>query len=228
MNDATAWMLWRVRGLHTHIPASIATPIQRTVERAAARSPAALAILYETDKRPGIHDYTDHYRRILRPLRSKPLTLLEIGILNGASLRLWRRFLPRARIVGIDLELPELDLPGVEMHAGDQSDQAFLASLVSRYGGFDVVIDDGSHIAAHIQASFQALFPAVSPGGWYVIEDLHTAYWQSHDGGPPGTPGTAIDLIKGLVDRTQEESGMRDVDELRLYESIAFIRKAPA
>src|SRR4051795_12944418 len=129
MNSAAVWLLWRVRGLHTHLPESLARPIQRTVERAVAGSPGALSVLYDIDKGPRLHNYTAHYRTFLRPLRSKPVTLLEIGILNGGSLRLWRRFLPKAKVVGIDLEIPpDLDLPGVEMHQGDQSDEAFLAS----------------------------------------------------------------------------------------------------
>jgi hypothetical protein len=113
------------------------------------------------------------------------------------------------------------------MHAGDQSDETFLARLISHYGGFDIVIDDGSHIASHVHASFRALFPAVRPGGWYVIEDLETSYWGSHEGGPTGTSGTAVELVKSVVDRTQAESGVRDAAELHVFDGIAFIRKAP-
>ena len=114
------------------------------------------------------------------------------------------------------------------MHQGDQSDESFLASLASRYGGFDIVIDDGSHIGAHVRASFRVLFPALRPDGWYVIEDLQTSYWDSHEGGPVGTPGTAVELIKSLVDRTQADSATRDIAELHLFDCIAFIQKAPA
>jgi demethylmacrocin O-methyltransferase len=228
VNDAAVWILWRIRGVQSRLPPALATPFQRVVERAASRSPGALSILYDIDKGPKAHDYTQHYRRYLGPLRSETLTLLEIGVLKGGSMRLWRRYLPKARIVGIDLQLPNRQLPGVELHRGDQSDEEFLASLVSRYGGFDVVIDDGSHIGRHIQASFRALFPAVRPGGWYVIEDLQTSYSTSHEGGPAGMPGTGVDLIKGLVDRAQTDSGDRDVAELHLYDRIAFIRRAGA
>jgi hypothetical protein len=226
MNEALVSVLWRVRGIQSRLPAALAAPFGRGLETLLSRSPAALSILYDIDKGPRLHGYTDHYGQFFRPLRSKPITLLEIGILKGGSLRLWRRFLPKARIVGIDLELPDLNLPGVEMHAGDQSDVEFLVSLISRYGGFDVVIDDGSHVGTHVRTSFHVLFPALRPGGWYVIEDLETSYWESHEGGAPGSPGTAVDLVKGLIDRTQVDSGARDVAELHIFEGIAFIRKA--
>jgi demethylmacrocin O-methyltransferase len=220
------WALWRLRGIQSRLPPAVAAPFGRGLENACSRSPSALAILYDIDKGPERHDYADRYRSFLRPFRSEAITLLEIGILKGGSLRLWRRFLPKARIVGIDLELPDLDLPGVEMHRGDQSDEEFLESLISRYGGFDVVIDDGSHVGTHVRTSFRVLFPALRPGGWYVIEDLETSYWESHEGGPPGSPGTAVDLVKSLVDRTQIDSGDRDIAELHIFEGIAFVRKA--
>jgi hypothetical protein len=226
MNTALTQALWHVRALHLHVPKRIASPIQHAVERAAARSPTALSILYDTDKGPQRHCYTDIYRELLGPLRPRPITVLEIGIDKGASLRLWRRFLPKATVVGIDLEPPATHIPGVQMHAGDQSDEIFLADIIDRYRGLDPVIDDGSHIASHIRASFNKLFPALRAGGWYVIEDLWTAYHGgAYEGGPSGTPGTAIELIKGLVDRTQGESGANDVAELHLFDSIVFIRK---
>lgn len=220
-------MLWHIRALHLHLPRSLATPIQHGTERIATRSPTALSILYDTDKGPQRHLYTERYRELLGPTRRELKSIAEIGIHKGASLRLWRRYFPNATIAGLDLEPPPgLDLPGVEMYAGDQSDTAFLKSVIDRHMPFDLVIDDGSHIASHIRASFDAFFPALRSGGWYVIEDLETSYREGrYEGGPPGTPGTAIELIKGLVDRTQPQSGARDVSELHLFEGIAFLRK---
>lgn len=230
VNAAVERLLWHVRALHLHAPPAVVAPVQRGAERLASRSPAALAILFDTDKGPHRHRYTERYRELLGPRRTKIESVLEIGIRKGASLRMWRRYLPAAAIVGIDLHLPrDLSLPGVEMYAGDQSDAAFLRTVSDRHGPFDLVIDDGSHVARHIQASFEVLFPTVRPGGWYVIEDLETAYVEEvYEGGPPGTPGTAAELVKGLVDRTQSRSGLRDVEELHVFEGIAFIRKAEA
>ena len=185
MNAAAEKALVRARQVVSRLPAPVISRLQGAAGHLVSRSPAALALLYGSDKAE--NHYTSRYRAFFGPLRSRPLTLLEIGILGGASLRMWRRYLPRSTIVGIDSELehrlPDLELPNVEMHVGDQSDETFLSSLIERYGGFDIVIDDGSHIGRHIQASFSVLFPAVRPGGWYVIEDLGTAYWEDFEWG---------------------------------------------
>ena len=55
-----------------------------------------------TDKSSRAHDYLGYYENALRGL-SRIDRILEIGVHEGASLRMWRDFLPRARIVGLDL-----------------------------------------------------------------------------------------------------------------------------
>jgi hypothetical protein len=41
---------------------------------------------------------------------------------------------------------------------------------------FDIIIDDGSHVGEHILTSFKILWSTVKPGGYYIIEDLHSIY----------------------------------------------------
>jgi hypothetical protein len=91
-----------------------------------------------------------------------------------------------------------------------------------------VVIDDGSHLGRHVRASFAGLWAAVKPGGWYVIEDLQAASDPRWEGGPPGTPGTAAELLKALVDDTlaRTDPAFRPgVAALHVYAEIAFLRK---
>src|SRR5215469_825427 len=68
-----------------------------------------LAYHFGTDKW-GSHWYTQHYQRYFEPFRRRPINLLEIGVggyedsrQGRQSLRMWKRFFPKARIVGIDI-----------------------------------------------------------------------------------------------------------------------------
>lgn len=155
-----------------------------------------------TDKSPLGHDYTRHYYRHFAALREKPLKFLEIGIGKGGSLKTWQEFFPRAEIFGIDTNPTCRAFAGgrVKIFIGDQADERFLQSFVETAGGpFDIVIDDGGHFMDQQITSLKTLFPYVKPGGTYVIEDLHTSYWEKYGGGI-GRPNTTVEFLKNLLD----------------------------
>jgi hypothetical protein len=99
-------------------------------------------------------------------------------------------------------------------------------------GGLDIVLDDGSHVSSHQRVSFEVLFPLLSDGGLYMIEDMHTAYMPTYEGGHR-RPGTAIEMVKGMIDDMHgwyhsEALGTpaRDwITGIHVYDSIAVIEK---
>ena len=136
---------------------------------------------YGADANRKPHIYLVEYERILEPLRHSPLRLLELGVKSGASMSIWRDYLPRATIVGLDIsEMPESfpDDQRVNFVQGSQDDPAALQRCVDVAGGqFDIVIDDASHIGRLSAASFAFLFlHGLKPGGYYAIEDICTAF----------------------------------------------------
>src|SRR5437868_5135136 len=52
----------------------------------------------------------------------------------------------------------------------------------------------------HVCATFNYLYPKLSLSGIYMVEDLHTAYWQEYEGGYRRA-GTFIELCKDLIDQ---------------------------
>ncbi|MFY1635236.1 hypothetical protein ACN27F_18495 [Solwaraspora sp. WMMB335] len=212
---------------------------QRLIAPTVRRNLTMLARIYDTDKARG-HGYAALYERHLGPLRDRPITLLEIGVggyesptWGGASLRTWRDYFHRGQIHGLDIAEKHIVEPRIQIHQGDQSDQAYLRDLARRYGPFDVIVDDGSHVNAHIQASFEALFvDHVRRSGFYVIEDMSTAYLDEYGGGPPGHPGRSVDLVQDLCDDVNRRHwagwtgrAARPVQALHVYEKIAFIQR---
>lgn len=149
----------------------------------------ALAKVYKSDKW-GHHAYTPIYQTLFDPLRTKPVRLLEIGVggyakprMGGDSIRMWKRFFPKGRIVTIDIHPKEiLKERRIQFFQGDQADAAFLKKVHNAAGPFDIIIDDGSHVQSHIIASYETLFPLLKPGGIYIIEDTQTAYWSKYEG----------------------------------------------
>ncbi len=155
--------------------------------------------------------YLATYEQLLTPLRRRAFTLLELGVYGGHSLEMWRDAFPRATIVGVDLVPPDLDL-GHRVHIirGDQTDAMLMKQIREKYAprGFDVIIDDASHIGITTARSFQALYVAhLCSGGLYCIEDWGTGYMPDwHDGGPLATPldienldSTTTPMVAGVV-----------------------------
>jgi cephalosporin hydroxylase len=91
---------------------------------------------------------------------------------------MWKALFPGASVVGVDIKLrrwltrqPSAD--GVVYLQGDQTDVARLEEIAAKYGPFDIVIDDGSHVTDHVAGTLRRLLPHVRPGGVCIIEDTH-------------------------------------------------------
>ena len=200
-----------------------------------------LADLFGTDKW-GAHWYTQHYQRYFAPLRSQRLNVLEIGVggyefsdRGGSSLRMWKAYFRKSKIVGIDLyDKSHLSEPRLDIRQCDQTDSEALLRLSNEYGGFDIIIDDGSHLNEHVIKTFGILFPLLRPDGIYVVEDTQTAYWPTWGGGM-NCPHASMAFFKNLADGLNyveyplanfEPSYFdRHIVEIAFFHNLIFIRK---
>ena len=197
---------------------------------------------YDTDKGPR---YRWVYEQVFAPLRDRPVQLFEIGIFRGGSLLLWRDYFPAGTIVGLDMnriELPD-DSGRIKVYCGKQQDTALLDRIARETApdGFDIIIDDGSHLGGLSQATFWHLFEKhLRPGGVYIVEDWGTAYWPDWPDGrryaaPPPDPAARefpshgagmAGFLKQLIDEVAMgeitgNGGVRPAREPRIA-SIAF------
>jgi hypothetical protein len=143
--------------------------------------------------------YFEVYEKVLKPYINQPITLLEIGVQNGGSLQMWRKYLgSSARIIGVDLnpEVKKNEANGFEICIGDQADPKFWKSFLEKYGALDIVIDDGGHTNHQQLTSLVSLLPNLRQGGLYLIEDLHCSYMPSF--GNPSRWSTINFLISGI------------------------------
>ena len=127
---------------------------------------------FNTDKAT-YHRYTDTYDRVLSHLRELPIRMLEIGILNGASLMMWNEYFTFAKIFGVDIyPYPHLDSSKITTIIANQEEQEQLLSLPK---DLDLILDDGGHTMLQQQLTLKVLFQKLKPGGIYILEDLHTS-----------------------------------------------------
>jgi SAM-dependent methyltransferase len=180
--------------------------------------------------------YFPIYERHFRDFVYKPVTFIEIGCGRGGSLQMWKRYFgPHARIVGIDIlpECKEFEEDQIEIRIGAQQDRQFLENVIAEFGAPDIVLDDGSHVMSHVIASFQFLYPRVAKNGVYMVEDLHTAYWEEYEGGLR-KPTTFIELSKNLLDELNADHSRgalapteftRATLSMHFYDSVTVFEK---
>ena len=180
--------------------------------------------------------YFDIYEEVFSRFCDTPVKMLEIGVLGGGSLEMWRDYLgPKSLIVGMDINEDCLRHKSerIEIVIGDQSDKRTLDDLIEKYGPFDIVLDDGSHQMEHMIASFEALYPALSTNGVYMVEDTHTSYWSKFGGGLKRAD-TFIEHAKALVDdlNASHTEGVVEVSDftrhtqkISFYDSIVVFEK---
>lgn len=140
-----------------------------------------LGLKHGTDKAT-YHGYCAFYEQHL-PARHACSALLEVGVKDGASLRMWRDWYHLARVVGVDIN-PPLAIAGCTVLQMDAT-MPIVRELLP--GPWDVIIDDGSHRTLDQQTTFELLWPTLRPGGWYVVEDIHTSWWPGYQNAPRNT-----------------------------------------
>ena len=184
-----------------------------------------------------ISGFIQLYEKYFTPLRDSKINILEIGVDNGDSLRIWREFFSKANICGIDIDKKNFKINNTKILQGDQSDLNFLKSLVSEYKKFDIIIDDGSHQANHIIASFNYLLNYLSDSGLYVIEDLQTSYIPRYGGSRINLKKkkSSMNFIKSLTDSINYEKNNRPffkknrfdglIKSINFHQNIVFIYK---
>jgi hypothetical protein len=169
-------------------------------------------------------EYLPIYEQFLDEFRDKPFTLLEIGIWKGESLLMWAKNFPKATIVGIDIRVPFREWPkNVFAYECDQTDFALLSTIAQTHApsGFDVIIDDASHIGQKTGDSLKHLFNNhLKSKGIYFIEDWGTGYWSHFLDGKnlekplslcdDTTAGHGSGMV-GLVKRLVDYVGQKDI-----------------
>lgn len=185
------------------------------------------------------HNYGKHYEWVLEPLRDKPIRLLEIGVGDGKSIRVWLDYFthPQAHIVGVDKDPVDKSRDRYEFVVGDQTNVASLQPLMA--WAYDVIIDDGSHMPDGTITAFESLWPFVKRGGFYIIEDLKTSYMLGYQ--KQGW-GTQMSFIKQLLDDINAQTnykpspdteyhyphgtdGGRGIEWLRFSEELCILKK---
>ena len=159
-------------------------------------------------------NYFDIYDKLLTKFVGESITFVEIGILDGGSLFMWRDFLGKnARIIGVDLnhEATKWREYGFEIFIGDQSNSQVWVDFFREIGDVHVLLDDGGHRNDQQIITTRSALPHILDGGLIIIEDTQTSFMKFESFRKYSFVSFLEDKIKSLNARSDELDIKKDV-----------------
>lgn len=137
-----------------------------------------------TDKNTG-HSYLDLYQRLLSSKKETAQNVLEVGIYDGGSIKLWSDFFTNATVYGLDIR--DINTMWSEI-VGKQkiylytstdayNEDFFNTHFLSKGKKFDFMLDDGPHTLDSMKAFIRLYSKLMTNTGILIIEDVQSWDW---------------------------------------------------
>ena len=190
-----------------------------------------LGLKYGTDKST-VHQFNgitflDIYEKYFNEYKDNEIVLMEIGVLNGSSLKVWNEYFKNVKIIGLDIDpsKKQYSSENIEIFIGSQDSPNILDEINDKYKqGIDIIIDDGSHINTLTISSFEMFFPKLNKGGLYVIEDTHctygTEFWPHFIDAVGTWPGMRYNNLNVSFDNKRELMDSFFSDKIKTMDSL--------
>jgi len=146
---------------------------------------------YDTDKSSQrknteghVHPYTLFYEGLFAQRRNDKLKIAELGILDGASLLMWREYFPKAEIYGFEynhdlihhfrqsFDNDRITLAHIDVTSADSISNALRDANVI----YDIIIEDTTHQMDDQIRVIEQAHKYLKPGGILIIEDIFRRY----------------------------------------------------
>lgn len=144
--------------------------------------------------------YFDVYDQIFHRFKNKKITFVEVGVFNGGSLEIWKKYFHEdSKIIGIDFnpECKKFEDKGVEIFIGDQSNENFWDDFFKKVGKVDIILDDGGHTNLQQIITIMKSIRNINDDGIIITEDTHSSY-MSKFGNP--SKYSFINFAKKVID----------------------------
>lgn len=136
-----------------------------------------------TDKNT-IHSYLEIYEKLFSSKRLTTKNILEIGIQNGGSIKLWYDYFINANVYGLDIRKIKdvwpklLNNERIKIGCFDAYSEEFINNQLPHLSiKFDIIIDDGPHTLESMKSFINGYIPFLENNGILIIEDVQNIEW---------------------------------------------------
>jgi hypothetical protein len=130
-----------------------------------------------------MHSYLPLYDNLLLRLKDTAQNVLEIGISQGGSIKLWDDYFTNAQIHGIDIiNINDIwdkiikDKITLYTYVDAYNDEWFNSTFLNTNIKFDVMIDDGPHTLESVILFIKLYTQLLTDDGILIIENIQ--YWK--------------------------------------------------
>ena len=130
------------------------------------------------------HPYTLFYEGLFKNKKDEPLKIAELGILDGASLLMWKEYFTNAKIYGFEynndlinnfkqkFNNDRITLSNINVTNKDSIVNAFSELNIL----YDIIIEDTTHQFEDQIKVIENTYQYLKPGGILIIEDIFKSY----------------------------------------------------
>jgi len=137
-----------------------------------------------TDKNT-VHSYLPLYQQLLISKKETAKNVLEIGIYNGGSIKLWNDFFTNATVYGLDIMNIEnvwdgiKNNPMITLHTSVDAynNEFFTNNFVNKNIRCDFMLDDGPHTLESMKQFIRLYTQIMTEDGILIIEDVQSWDW---------------------------------------------------
>jgi len=130
------------------------------------------------------HPYTLFYDSLFTSKKNENVTIAELGILNGSSLRMWQEYFPNAKIYGFENNYDLIsdfknnyNNERIALHYVDVKIKTSIELAFSNINQmYDIIIEDTTHEFEDQIRTIESVYSYLKPGGVLIIEDIFKRY----------------------------------------------------
>lgn len=138
----------------------------------------------QTDKNTS-HSYLPLYQKLLINKKETAKNVLEIGISNGGSIKLWSDFFTNATVYGIDIinindvldEIKNKEKIILHTSTNAYNNDFFITNFLNKNIKCDFMLDDGPHTLESMKQFIILYSQIMTDDGILIIEDIQSWDW---------------------------------------------------
>jgi hypothetical protein len=128
-----------------------------------------------TDK-DTLHSYLETYEKLFKEKRFTSTAIMEIGIAEGGSIKLWNDYFTNARIFGLDIMSMKNSVNDIKYNYPRinllLNTDAYNMDVNVFKNKFDIIIEDGDHLLSNQIKFLKNYLSILEDDGILIIEDV--------------------------------------------------------